>query len=319
MSPEQLRSSREVDARSDIWSLGVIAYELLARRVPFGGESIAELCVSILNEPPASLTAVRPDVPVELERGILKCLEKNREQRYPNVAELAIALRPFARERGRVSVDNITRTLSSAGVSLSDSSTESMRNPATEIGTSREAMASYQTGSSLTGLGAGAPDAAVATTDKRATQAAWGHTGAARRSNGVVAAVAGGFVILVAGLGIAAWRMASVVLAPETAVSASAGSLAGQPLSSTPTTIDPPTNQPSVTIDIAPTPPPEPSAEPSVEVPPAATVVKTVATHRTPPRTPPRATSKPPPVNTAPKTEPTATSRPSGGLLDGRH
>jgi serine/threonine-protein kinase len=330
MSPEQLRSSRDVDARADIWSLGVIAYELLARHVPFRGESIAELCVSILNNAPPSLAAVRPDVPAGLEAGIFKCLEKNRDQRFPNVAELALALRPFARERGRVSVDNIARTLSSAGVSLSDSSTESVRNPAAAPAHARDAMPSYHTGSSSSGSGTKGESsgAAVATTDKQATHAAWGNTGTTRRGNGVVAAVAGGFVLLVAGLGFAAWRLASAVVQPEdTATLRSADVQAIGAPSSKPAAA-PPRATAAPAIDIAPVPSAAPAAEElasanaaePVELAAPRQVVRAVKTPTrvaTGPKTPPK--QEPEVTKAPPKTEGTATTRPAAGLLDGRH
>ncbi len=95
MSPEQLQSSRDVDGRTDIWSLGAILYELLARQVPFGGETFPKLCIKIVNQPTPQIRSVRPDVPVGLEQVICKCLEKDRNKRYSNVAELAESLAPY--------------------------------------------------------------------------------------------------------------------------------------------------------------------------------------------------------------------------------
>src|SRR5258708_36523705 len=78
MSPEQMRSTRDVDARADIWAMGVILYELLVAKAPFHGETMPELVLTIATEAPESLRAQRPDVPPALEAVVLRCLEKDR-------------------------------------------------------------------------------------------------------------------------------------------------------------------------------------------------------------------------------------------------
>ncbi len=111
MSPEQLRSPRSVDARTDIWSIGVVLYELLTRSIPFAGQEIGELFVAILEREPLGVRASRPDVPPGLEQVIFRCLAKNREERYADVAELARALLPFGTGEQHKSVDKIVSTL----------------------------------------------------------------------------------------------------------------------------------------------------------------------------------------------------------------
>ncbi|RYE82619.1 MAG: serine/threonine protein kinase, partial [Myxococcales bacterium] len=76
MSPEQLRSSRDVDARTDIWALGVILYELLAAHPPFTADTMPQLCMAIVSDPPPPLGVVRDDLPPGLEDVVLKALEK---------------------------------------------------------------------------------------------------------------------------------------------------------------------------------------------------------------------------------------------------
>jgi serine/threonine-protein kinase len=117
MSPEQMRSSRDVDARTDIWALGAILHELIAGRPAFSAESVTELAIKVANDPPPPLRAFRPDAPPELEAVILKCLEKNRERRYANVGAFAIALLPFAPMRAKASVERISGIVHAAGLS----------------------------------------------------------------------------------------------------------------------------------------------------------------------------------------------------------
>ncbi|WP_437951982.1 protein kinase [Sorangium sp. So ce296] len=95
MSPEQLRSARHVDPRSDIWSVGALFYEILTRRAAFPAQSLAELVVWVHEEPPTPPSQLRPDLPQGLEQAILRCLQRNPADRFQNIAELAWAIAPF--------------------------------------------------------------------------------------------------------------------------------------------------------------------------------------------------------------------------------
>ncbi len=95
MSPEQITTPSEVDARTDIWSLGVVMFELLSGRVPFNGPGPAQVCAAVLTDPVPALSDYRSDVPPALEFIVLRCLEKSRERRFPSVRELAAALSAF--------------------------------------------------------------------------------------------------------------------------------------------------------------------------------------------------------------------------------
>ena len=119
MSPEQMRGSKDVDTRADLWALGMILFELVAGRAAFQAGSVMELAIKVSSEAPPTIGSFRPDLPEGLEPVILKCLAKERDERFRNVAELAVALQPFAPARAKVLVDRISGILQSAGMSMS--------------------------------------------------------------------------------------------------------------------------------------------------------------------------------------------------------
>jgi eukaryotic-like serine/threonine-protein kinase len=95
MSPEQV-SDGEIDGRSDLWSLGVVLYEVFALRSPFVSQSFTALAIKIAGETPESLHAIRPDLPGPLCDAIAKALEKNKKDRFEDMRAFAFALAPFA-------------------------------------------------------------------------------------------------------------------------------------------------------------------------------------------------------------------------------
>lgn len=101
MSPEQMRSARDVDARTDLWAMGAILYELLTAHAPFTGESLPEVINSVMTCQPLPFSHFRADVPAELERTILRCLAKDRAERLQTVGQLATELAQFVPGRSQ--------------------------------------------------------------------------------------------------------------------------------------------------------------------------------------------------------------------------
>lgn len=109
MSPEQMESARDVDARTDIWSLGVILHELVAGEPPFVASSMIQLTVKVREDEAPALSSCAPGIDAELDAVVAKCLAKRPAERYESVADLAHDLARFASEDARHLAKRLSR------------------------------------------------------------------------------------------------------------------------------------------------------------------------------------------------------------------
>jgi eukaryotic-like serine/threonine-protein kinase len=130
MSPEQLRSSRYVTGRTDVWALAVILYELVSGQAPFDGESRSEVVGAVLHRDPKPLLELRPTVPPELWKALERALHKDPRYRTPSVFALAREIARFGTERGQRSLASIERVCASgAGVETDADAASSEQTP----------------------------------------------------------------------------------------------------------------------------------------------------------------------------------------------
>lgn len=132
MSPEQMQSSRSVDARADIWAMGAILYRMLTGKPPFEAATLIELSWRVRDDAPKPPRALRRDIPPELEAVILRCLEKDPARRPATVAVLARALAPFASANGQECAERTARILKGAPSRGSQPSTAHLPEGVTE-------------------------------------------------------------------------------------------------------------------------------------------------------------------------------------------
>jgi len=143
MSPEQAKGTK-VDARSDLWSLGAVLYEMVTRHVPFAGETPTETISLILQKEPPPVTSYAHEVPAELDRIITKALTKDREQRYQTAKDLLIDLRNLKRKlEVDAEIDRTTPPELRGGISTSGGQTRPTTASESTVATHPTSSAEY--------------------------------------------------------------------------------------------------------------------------------------------------------------------------------
>jgi serine/threonine-protein kinase len=271
MSPEQLRSSRGVDARSDIWALGTVLHEMLTGTPPFNADTMPELCARILTEAPPPLLPQRTDLPRELEVALLGAFQKDPAMRYQNVWQLAAALAPFGTPAAQLSANRVARVLKlvPGGFGTSDPYVRS------------------------SGIPISMPPPALGV---RGTAGPWAGSQPEMRPparKNWIAAVAAAVVVLCIVVGVGA-----IALSRRSSPSASTGNVPQPPVLSSAPIVLPPADEPSAAASSADT------AAPPVESPSAAPGASAVAPGTTVPpgRARPFLPPAPKPVPPKPKT-----------------
>jgi serine/threonine-protein kinase len=262
MSPEQMRSTKDVDARADVWALGAVVHELVAGEPPFDAETMTALCAAILQDAPRPMRATRPDTPPQLEAVVRGALEKDRDRRFQNIAQLAAALAPFGSPSARVSAERIARVLRVPG----GTGPVPVLGPGTMPLDPRASHPSFPQGA-ITGPATGASPMAATTGRSGSVTSDVGR----KSPNGAIIAVAAVGFLVVAGagtVGLVAWKKhGAPVDAPQASAAAASVVTSAPPPPSAVVLADPASPAQSASVAVV-----APSASaPATAAPPSST------------------------------------------------
>jgi serine/threonine-protein kinase len=195
MAPEQMRSSKNADARIDVWALGIVIFELLTAQVPFEADTMPELCLKVVNDEPRAMADFRADVPPEMLAVIARCLQKNPADRFANAAEIASALEPLASPNASEVVSRARMAVSLAGPTMVIPSYPSSQVRVTPSAGAAAGISGPTVVSSATPASQQLSVRPV-TTPSGATAPAWGATATAPAPNRAPLFVVGGVAVV---------------------------------------------------------------------------------------------------------------------------
>lgn len=273
MPPEQMRSTRSADARSDIWALGAIFYELVTGQPVWSGDTFSEICVKVISDPTPSAHSIRPELVPAVDAVVSRCLEKDPAKRFQSVAELAVRLVELGGPECSAMLTRVYR-LSGLGEPPQTTPANAVARKAPET---RAAGGGPATASEAATTGAGVPDTAVS----------WGSpTHSFTRAPSAMKWVIAALLVTGAGAGVAFWISTRHGPSSVTAASSVPGLGAASDGSDKVASVAKVPVQPAAPSSIVPAPPPVQPASPEIAATQSGTPVASAVPVQRPLRSP---------------------------------